>query len=54
VDGDCDMSCEKEGEGVSKGTWRSSILMVVGTESLAAGVIGPEAIMVGVVMACEK
>lgn len=55
VDEACDMSCADEaGEGVSKGTWRSSILMVVGTESLVGGVIGPEAIMVGVVMACEK
>jgi hypothetical protein len=42
---------ESVGEGVSKGTWRSSILMVVGTKSSAGGVTGPSAIMVGVVMA---
>jgi hypothetical protein len=56
VDEACDMSRADEGagEGVSKGTWRSSILMVVGTESVVGGVIGPDAIKVGVVMAWEK
>lgn len=52
---DMSMLDEGAGEGVSKGTWRSSILMVVGTDSAAGGVIGPDAaIMVGVVMAWEK
>jgi hypothetical protein len=44
---------ERAGEGVSKG-WTSSILMVVGTASVVGGVMGPEAIRVGVVMAWEK
>tara|TARA_R110002003_G_scaffold44_5_gene3227 strand:+ start:20884 stop:21147 length:264 start_codon:yes stop_codon:yes gene_type:complete len=56
VDAHCDMSrCDDgAGEGVSKGTWRSSILMVVGTESVGGGVIAPEAMSVDVVIVCEK
>jgi hypothetical protein len=57
VDEACDMSCgdEDAGEGVSKGTWRSSILMVVvGAESAGGGVMAPEAIIVGVVIVWEK
>jgi len=42
------------GEGDSKGTWRSSILIVVGTGSVAGGVRGAEAINVEVFMVCEK
>jgi hypothetical protein len=43
-----------DGDGVPYGTWRSSILMVVGTESVDGGVRGPEAIMAGVVIVSEK
>lgn len=43
-----------EGEGVVYGTWRSSILIVVGADSVCGGVRGPEAIMAGVVMVSEK
>lgn len=42
------------GEGVSKGTWRSSILMVVGAASVVGGVRGVEAISVDVFMVWEK
>jgi hypothetical protein len=43
-----------DGDGVVYGTWRSSILMVVGTDSVFGGVRGPEAIIAGVVMVSEK
>lgn len=45
---------EGAGEGELYGTWRSSILMVVGTESVDGGVRGTEAIMAGVFMVSVK
>jgi len=42
------------GEGMSKGTWRSSILIVVGAELVGGGVRGPEAMRVDVFMVWEK
>lgn len=44
-------SCD---EGESKGTWRSSILIVVGTLWVAGGERGAEAIMVGVFIVWVK
>lgn len=59
--GGCDMdgSDEGAGEGLLKGTWRSSILMVVGIESSDCvdgvdGVVGWLAMSVGVFIVCAK